>query len=446
MRASIAQLVPYARNPRLHTPEQIGQIAASMREFGQAQLVVIDPTGEIIAGHGRVLAAERLGWSHVKVGVAVGWSEEQKQAYRIADNQLGLTSTWDMGLLGTELHDLKVEDYDLSLLGFDAPQLYELMADAPVAGADPESTPELPKEPIVKRGELWLLGGHRILCGDATSQDDVARLMDGNLAVLMNTDPPYGVNYGDIANSRSRAASKKKGGNGKDYGTHRDMEMENDDLDGAALQSFLEQMIKTAIPHLIERPAFYLWHPMLTQGAFFAAAAAAADILIHRQIIWVKPSLIMGRGDYHWRHELCYYGWVRGKHCKWLSGRDQDTVWQVGRENDHIHPTQKPTELFVRPINNHTLAGEFVYEPFAGSGSQIIAAEMTARRCMAMEIEAKYVEVCIERWQTFTGKRATLDGRAFDDVKRERETKEKAPRKRGSGRACGRLPISPGSG
>ncbi len=246
-------------------------------------------------------------------------------------------------------------------------------------------------EPVEKLAE------HRILAGDCTSESVVARLMDGARAVLMNTDPPYGVNYGDIANSRTRAAAKKKGQPATDYESQPYDDIENDDLDGAELQAFLEKAIKAALPALCENPAFYLWHPMLTQGAFFAAAAAAADILIHRQIIWAKPSLILGRGDYHWKHELCFYGWIRGKRCAWLAGHDQTTVWEMGRENDKVHPTQKPVELFTRPIQNHTHAGDVVYEPFSGSGSQFVAAEQTGRLCYGLDIIPKYVAVALER-------------------------------------------------
>lgn len=259
---------------------------------------------------------------------------------------------------------------------------------------------------------------HRLLCGDATKKEDVERLMGEEKAGLMNTDPPYGVDYGDIANSRERAANKRAGGDGR---VKRNKSIKNDDLTGESLQQFLENAIRTALPHLTDNPAFYLWHPMLTQGTFFAAAAAA-DILIHRQIIWVKPSLILGRGDYHWRHELCFYGWIRGRRCPWLAGRDQHTIWEVGRESGTSHPTQKPVELFRRPIHNHLKSGELCYEPFAGSGSQFIACEQLGRRCFGCEIEPRYVQVCIDRWEAFTGKKAKLIDRGskkHDDTQQQ---------------------------
>ena len=419
-RWNLDKLRPFEKNPRVHSDHQVELIANAIKEWGWTIPVLADPTGEILAGHGRVLAARKLGMKDVPVIIARGWTAAQKRAYVIWDNNATLQSSWDDSLLRENIEALQLADFDMALVGYDEAALADVLA-VPNAGlVDPDAeAPAIAKKPVVRTGDLWTIGTHRILCGDSTNASDVARLMDGQRAALMNTDPPYGINYGDIANSRSRAASVRNGGNGKDYGTHDSKKIENDDLDGAQLQAFLECVIRTALPHLIDKPAFYLWHPMLTQGTFFAAAAAA-DILIHRQIIWVKPSLIMGRGDYHWRHELCFYGWIRGKRCAWLAGRDQDTVWEIKREQDGIHPTQKPVELFVRPIENHTTRGGAVYEPFSGSGSQIIAAEMTGRRCFAIEIDPAYVQVAIERWQTFTGQQATLDGRTLEQIAKAR--------------------------
>lgn len=237
-------------------------------------------------------------------------------------------------------------------------------------------------------------GRHRLLCGDSTKAEDVARLMDGEKAAVMNTDPPYGIDY-----------TKAKAG----MIAARWQPIENDDLtDGDALQAFLEAAIRTAVPHLNRDCAFYLWHPMLTQGTFFAAAAAAADILIHRQIIWVKPQLILTRsGMYHWKHELCFYGWVRGNPPPWYGEKNQTTIVEAGRDQDAgQHPTQKPVALFEFPLANHTRPGEVCYEPFAGSGSQVIAAERLGRRCFAMELSPAYCDVIVARWEAFTGRKA----------------------------------------
>lgn len=418
----LSQIHPYPNNPRTHPPAQVAMLAEIMRKRGVDQPIVVDEAGVILKGHGRRLAALAAGFEEYPVVEHRGLSDADKAAMRIEDNQVALLAGWDQELVSGEIASLKLGGYDIALLGFPEAQLRGWGISAgPDNGQDPEAAPERPKKAIVRKGDLWVLGKHRLLCGDSTKATAVAAVMGADKAVLMNTDPPYGINYGDIANSRSRPASVKKGGSGKDYSTHDDKKIENDDLDGAALQDFLERTIRAALPHLVDRPAFYLWHPMLTQGTFFAAAAAA-DILIHRQIIWVKPSLIMGRGHYHWRHELCFYGWIRGKRCSWYGGFAQDTVWAVARENDNIHPTQKPTDLFRRPIENNTKRGDIVFEPFAGSGSQIIAAEMTGRQCRAIELDPAYVQVCLERWQTFSGKMATLDGRTLEQIAKARRT------------------------
>lgn len=414
------RITAYPKNVRTHPPEQISLLASMLIRWGPDQPIVVDESGVILKGHGRLAAACEAGFEEFPVVQRRGLPEDEKKAMRLADNQVALLAGYDSTLIGGELAELKAAGFDMPLLGFPEAQLIGWGISSGTEGQDAEVAPEVPKHPVVLAGDLWTLGEHRLLCGDATNSENVAVLMGGDRAVLMNTDPPYGVNYGDIANSRSRPANVRKGGNGKDYSTHKDKKIRNDDLDGEALQIFLEQSIRAALPHFADRPAFYLWHPMLTQGTFFAAAAAA-DILIHRQIIWVKPSLIMGRGDYHWRHELCFYGWIRERRCRWYGNRAQDTVWSIDRENDRIHPTQKPTELFRRPIVNNTRIGDVVYEPFGGSGSQIIAAEMTGRRCRALEIDPAYMQVAIERWQNFTGRQATLDGKTFTEVQRERQ-------------------------
>ena len=309
-------------------------------------------------------------------------------------------------MLAVELSDLKDMGFDLDLTGFSTDEIEALLAPVGTEGlTDEDAVPEVPEAPVTVLGDVWLLGKHRVMCGDSTSIDAVEKLMDGKKAALMQTDPPYGIAY--VKNAKSK-------GQGKQH-----VDIENDDLDGEKLQEFLEEVIRSALPSLNDDAAYYLWHPMLTQGTFFAAAAAA-DILIHRQIIWCKPSLVFGRGDYHWQHELCFYGWRRGNKPPFYGPRNQTTLWKIGRETNKSHPTAKPVELWNAPIENHTKPGMVLYEPFSGSGSQIIAAEKLGRKCYAMELSPQYVDLTVQRWQEFTGQTATLEsnGKPFISLKK----------------------------
>ena len=388
-------LIPYARNSRTHSDAQIAQVAASIVEFGFTNPVLIDAQGGIIAGHGRVMAARKLAMDKVPCIRLGHLSEAQKRAYVIADNKLAANAGWDEQMLALEFKDLQDMGFDLDLTGFDDKDINAMIASldaTPEGNTDADATPAVQAEVISKLGDIWTLGKHRIMCGDSTDTATVNALFDGRKAMLMQTDPPYGIAY---ASEELHAGGKKRA------------DIENDDLlDGAKLQEFLESAIRAALPHLEKHVAFYLWHPMLTQGTFFAAAAA--DILIHRQIIWAKPVLLLGRGDYHWKHELCFYGWVRGNRPPFYGPKNQTTVWEIagvkqGERNDMNHPTPKPVALWIAPIENHTKAGEIMYEPFSGSGSQIIAAEQTARICYAMELSPAYVDVSVRRWQQYTG-------------------------------------------
>lgn len=390
-RVSLSEIHLDPSNARRHPDRNIQTIIGSLKTFGQVEpLVVQKGTGKIIGGNGRYVAMREAGITEADV-YELDIDDPKATALGIALNRTAELAEWDEDVLGRIAASLKDDPELLAATGFDEDDLREMLGE-PAGKTDPDEVPEPPAEAKTQRGDLIVMGRHRLLCGDSTNAEDVARVMGGERAVLMNTDPPYGIAYVSGAQSK---------GQGEGFA-----EIENDELDGEKLQAFLEATIRAAVPHLSDAPAFYLWHPMLTQGTFFAAAAAAADVLIHRQIIWVKPSLILGRGDYHWRHELAFYGWIRGKRCPWLKGRDQTTVWEIGRESDGEHPTQKPVELFRRPIHNHTEPGEIVYEPFAGSGSQFIAAEELGRRCFGLEIEPRYCDVIVDRWQAFTGKKA----------------------------------------
>ena len=418
----ITTLIPYARNARTHSDAQVAQIAASIREFGFNNPILIDADNGIIAGHGRVLAAHKLGLDKAPCLRLGHLTETQKRAYIIADNRLAELSGWDTELLALEIEDLRLEDFDIDLTGFSAEALEALFDDMESDDAggnegltDPDDVPEPPAEPITKPGDVWLLGKHRLMCGDSTDAESVRRLMAGEKAGLMNTDPPYGIAYANddrpnpgVAKPRVAKPRVAK------------PRVANDELCDEMLQKFLENAFRAATKEALKNnAAWYLWHAHLTQGYFAAAAAAAAaDVILHRQIIWVKPVLLLGRGHYHWKHEPAFMGWVKGNqppdYGAGAGERNQTTVWEVGQisqaeRKEFNHSSPKPVALFELPIIKHLKAGEIAYEPFSGSGPQIIAAEKTGRRCYAMELSPQYVDVAVKRWQAFTGGRAVLE-------------------------------------
>lgn len=397
-----ADLVPYARNARTHSEAQVAQIVASIREYGFCNPVLVDPSGGIIAGHGRVMAARTLGMDDVPCVRLGHLSETQRRAYVIADNKLALNAGWDEAMLAEELGALRLDGFDLDLTGFDAGELDRLLnVNEPEAGlTDEDDVPEPPADPVSRIGDIWRLGDHRLMCGDSTDAAGVAALMGGERAVVMQTDPPYGISH--VAN--------KDGIPGSGFAdmAKRWEHIKNDDLEDEALQRFLESVFRAACSNALrDDAAWYLWHAHLTQG-FFAAAAAAADVLLHRQIIWRKPSMVLTRsGMYHLKHEPCFYGWRRGHPPPWYGDKSQTSVWEIGRDRNAVHPTQKPVALWLPAIFNHSHSGEVLYEPFSGSGSQIIAAEQTERRCFALELSPAYCDVAVERWQQFAGGTAT---------------------------------------
>ena len=412
----IGELTPHPRNARRHSGRNIAAITESLREHGQVRAAVVTtkplalagraraPAGTVLIGNGMLHAALDLGWSHLACLPFAGSATEARKLV-LRDNRTAELGEWEPEALGADLGDLRSLDVDLGLLGWDPGDLVGLLDDAPAGGSGDDPGPQVDRAAEMQAkwgtalGQLWEIPSvatqgraHRLLCGDSTRAEDVARVMGKERAPLMNTDPPYGIDYSKLKDGIPQSGFRDH--------QERFGDIENDTLtDGAALQAFLESAIRAALPHLTTAPAFYLWHPMLTQGTFFAAAAAA-DILIHRQIIWIKPGFVLTRsGQYHWKHELCFYGWIRGKPCPWYGDKSQTSVWDdVNRDADAgMHPTQKPCELFKRPIANHTRPGELVYEPFSGSGSQAVAAEQTGRLCYAIEIDPRYVAVALER-------------------------------------------------
>ena len=398
----VADLIPYARNARTHSDAQVAQIAASIREFGFTNPVLIDADNGIIAGHGRVMAAQKLKLSDVPCIRLGHLTEAQKQAYILSDNKLALNAGWDDDLLRIELSELAELDFDLSLTGFDVDEIAALNATTTEGLTDPDAVPDAPEIPVTTLGDTWLLGRHRLRCGDSTSADDVAALLDGVEPHLMTTDPPYGVEYdADWRNKAMRADGSAIGGLavGK---------VENDDR-----ADWSEAWA------LFPGDVAYVWHAG-NMAHIVAESLEKTGHEIRAQIIWAKSQFVIGRGHYHPHHEPCWYAVKKTATGHWNGDRKQSTLWQIDkpRKSETGHSTQKPVECMRRPIVNNSSPGQAVYEPFSGSGTTIIAGEMEGRAIYAMELSPAYVDVAIKRWQEFTGQTATLesDGRTFAEV------------------------------
>jgi DNA modification methylase len=397
----IERLLPYAANARTHPDEQVAQIAGSIAEFGFNVPCLVDDRGVLIAGHGRILAAKRLGLQHVPVIQLGHLTDAQARAFRLADNRIALNAGWDEELLSAELERLKEDGLDLALLGFAEDELDRLLdgLDAGGASEGEDEVPETPAEAATCRGDLWLLGDHRLLCGDATVATDVERLLDGARPHLMVTDPPYGVDYDPNWRNESGVSATARTG-----------KVNNDDrADWREAWS------------LFPGEVAYVWHSGI-HGRTVAESLDVCGFLIRAQIVWAKPRLVLSRGDYHWQHEPCFYAVRKGATGHWQGARDQSTLWTIATgENDEAteHGTQKPVECMRRPIVNNSAKGELVYEPFAGSGSTLIAADSVGRVCHAIEIDPRYCDVIVERWQRFAERKAVRedDGRSFEELK-----------------------------
>jgi DNA modification methylase len=385
----------------------VAQIAASIREFGFINPVILDGDKGIIAGHGRVLAARKLKLKEVPALEVSGLSEAQKRAYILADNKLALNAGWDSDLLKVELSELQTDGFDIDLIGFNADELAKLLADPTEGLTDPDEVPEPPVNPVTVLGDTWVLGKHRLRCGDSTVATDVEALLAGVNPHLMVTDPPYGVAYDpNWRNDADRA-------NGKKIGARATGKVLNDDK-----ADWREAWA------LFPGDVAYVWHAGLYAGVV-ADSLTACDFKLRSQIVWAKSNFAIGRGDYHWQHEPCWYA-VREKATGHYAGdRKQTTLWKIDKpaKSETGHGTQKPVECMKRPIENNSSPGQAVYEPFSGSGTTIIAGEMTGRCIYAMELSPEYVDVAIKRWQDFTGQDAKLEstGRTFAEMTTERE-------------------------
>jgi DNA modification methylase len=398
----LKRLKPYARNAKTHGDDQVAKIAASMAQFGWTVPVLVGGDGEVIAGHGRILAATHLGLTDAPVIVLDHLTEAQRRAYRIADNKLTELGAWDETLLAGELQELLAEDFDLSVVGFSDAELDALLAgegDAAGGNEGEDEVPETPVDPVSRPGDLWLLGPHRLLCGDSTVATDVERVLGGVFPLLMVSDPPYGVEYDPSWRNKAGAAATRRTG-----------KVLNDDR-----ADWREAWA------LFPGDVAYVWHGAL-HAATVIASLEAAGFAIRSQIIWAKERLVLSRGDYHWMHEPCLYSVRKTGKAHWAGDRKQTTLWQISsrdQDADTVHGTQKPVECMRRPILNNSSPGQAVYEPFMGSGTTLIAAETTGRVCLGVELNPAYVDVAVERWQRFTGKPAVLDGSGerFDEVR-----------------------------
>ena len=404
----IKDLIPYCNNSRTHSDEQVQQIASSIKEFGFTNPVLIDEQGGIIAGHGRVMGAKKLLLNKVPCIVLDGLSEAQKKAYIIADNKLALNAGWDDELLKIELEQLKELDFDLGLIGFSDDELALLMGGETTEGlVDEDQVPELVDDPVTVLGDVWILGNHRLMCGDSTSIDAVEALMDGSKADLWITDPPYNVAY-----------------EGK---TEDALTIQNDSMSDSDFRQFLTDCYSAADANMKEGASFYIWYADI-EAYNFVGGCIDIGWKVRQNLIWVKNQLVMGRKDYHFKHEPCLYGWKDGAAHNWYSDRKQTTVLEFNKpQRNGEHPTMKPVDLFEYQIQNSTKQNQLVLDSFGGSGTTLIACEKTNRKAYLMELDPKYCDVIIKRWQDFTGKQATLEanGKTYNELLNDNQTKNK---------------------
>lgn len=395
----VEDLLPYARNARTHSASQVAQIAGSIREFGFCNPVLIDKQGGIIAGHGRVLAAQKLGLTEIPTITLGHLSETQKRAYILADNKLAMNAGWDEEMLKAELEALKDDCFDLSLVGFDDAELGDIFAPEPTdVDAEPQidKADELREKWGVETGQLWRLGEHRILCGDSTKADDVSRVMDGEKATLVFTDPPYGVAIG--AKNRMLNSLQEAGRNLTD--------IVSDDVSPEELKETLMACFKLTRSVCADDCSIFVCSPQGGQlGMMMMMMMQESGLEVRHVLNWAKnsPTFSMGHLDYDYQHEPILFTWIK-THKRNKAGPFQTTLWAVDKPRAcKEHPTMKPVELPENAILNHTDAGDIVYEPFSGSGTDIIACERTKRKCRAIEISPAYVAVAIQRWADATG-------------------------------------------
>jgi len=390
IKKKVSELIPYINNSRTHSEEQITQLISSIKEFGFTNPILLAPDNSIIAGHGRLQAVKRLGQEEVPCIIVQGLTKTQIKALIIADNQLALNAGWDLEKLSVEVEGLKDEDFNIDILGFNDDFIKDLLNKQNQGLTDENAVPEVKENPKSKLGDIFVLGNHRLMCGDATIQTDVEKLMNKSLADLLHTDPPYNVNY---SNADRPKASKT------DLGKIKNDVMSNDDF-----YVFLNQSFVTAFTVLKEDSSAYVWHSSAEQ-INFTKAFVDAGFKFSQQIIWKKP-MLLGRGKYQWAHEPCLFGSKGSPY--FTDDRTKTTVWDFGGydKSKNVHPTQKPIFIPEEAINNSSKQGSNVLDLFGGSGSTLIACEKLGRNGFILELDPKYCDVIIQRWQQFTGKEA----------------------------------------
>lgn len=390
-------LKPYNRNSRTHSPEQINQIVASVREFGWTQPILINAENGIIAGHGRLMAAQQLEMLTVPAIRINGLTADQERALVIADNRLALSAGWDTQKLAEEMRALKEANFDIDVMGFSSKEVDELFAIFD-DGKPEDDVPAAPATPVSQIGDVWLLGRHRVMCGDSTVQENMDALVDGRKVDLWITDPPYNVNY----EGKTKDALK----------------IDNDSMTNQMFRKFLVDSYRVADAVMRAGAVFYIWHSD-SEGFNFRGAASDVGWKVRQCLIWNKSSMVMGRQDYQWKHEPCLYGWKDGAGHYWGTNRSQTTVLEFARPNRNAeHPTMKPLALFEYQITNSSKRGDLILDSFGGSGTTLIAADRLGRSAAIMEFDPRYVDVIIARWHILTGQSATLKntGQIFEQV------------------------------
>ena len=387
--ADINTIKPYENNPRKLKDSAIEKVAMSLKEYGFRQPIVVDKDRIIVVGHTRYRASKKLGFKEVPITIADNLTPEQINAYRIADNRTAEESEWDSELLKMEIKDLEAKDFKLDLLGFNEDQLNDMLFEEKQGLTDEDEVPEAPEEPISKLGDIWKLGNHKLICGDSTILNNYEKLFNENKADLLMTDPPYNVDY--------EGKTKDK------------LTIQNDSKNDDDFLQFLTDAFNNCAIHLKLGCSFYIFHSDW-YGLEFRQSIKNSDLELKQNLIWAKNSMVMGRQDYQWQHEPCLYGWKRGASHSWYSDRKQTTIIKYDRPSkSKLHPTMKPVGLVEYLIKNSSKQEDIILDPFLGSGTTLMACEKQGRICYGVELDPKYCDVIIKRWENFTGAKAKLE-------------------------------------